>query len=63
MTMRVTITMVGGEPTPVFWRVQDLREALEAAYDIRLPLTSPRSVADKLLGLLFTSVTEDEGDG
>ena len=39
--MRVTITMVGGEPAPVFWRVQDLREALEAAYDIRLPLTSP----------------------
>ena len=60
--MRVTIAMVDGEPTPVFWRVQDLREALEAAYDVRLPLTSPRS-ADKLLGLLSTSVTEDEGDG
>ena len=41
--MRVTIAMVDGEPTPVFWRVQDLREALEAAYDVRLPLTSPRS--------------------
>ena len=43
--------MVGGEPTLVYWRVQDLREAPVAAWDIGLSLTSLWSVADKLLGL------------
>ena len=54
--------MVGGEPTFVFSRVQDLREALGAADDMGLPLTSPRSVADTILDLLLPRLADDDGE-
>jgi len=59
LTRGITISMVGGEPTLVFWRVRDLLEALKAADDMRLPLTSPRSVADTILGLLLPPLADD----
>ena len=58
----VTITMGRGEPTLVLWRVQDLRKALKAADDMGLPLTSPRSVADRILRLLLPHLVDDEGE-
>jgi len=62
LTPRMTIAMVGGEPTLVFWRVRDLSEALQAAHDMGLPLTSPRSVADTILGLLLPRLTDEQGE-
>lgn len=47
------MAMVGVEPTLVFWRGGDLVEALKAADDVGLALTCPRSVTDKILGLVF----------
>ena len=60
----VTITMVPGEPTLVLWRVQDLREALNATDDmgLRRPLASPRTVADKILRLLLPHLVDDESE-
>ena len=54
--------MVGGEPTLVFWRVRDLREALKAADDTGLALTCPRSVTDRILSLLFPHLMDGEGE-
>lgn len=54
--------MVGGEPTLVFWRARDLREALQAADDMGLALTCPRSVTDRILGLLFPHLVGGEGE-
>lgn len=51
--------MVGGEPMLVLWRARDLLEALKAADDMGLPLTSPRSVADTILGLLLPPLADD----
>ena len=59
LTRGITISMVGGEPTLVFWRVRDLLEALKAADDMGLSLTSPRSVADTILGLLLPRLADD----
>ena len=53
--------MVGGEPTLVFWRVQDLREALEPGNHRGLPLTHPRSVGNRILGLLLPHLADDGG--
>ena len=58
----VTIAMIRGEPTLVFRRVQDLREALKAADDMGLPFTSPRCVTDRILGLLLPHLVDDEGE-
>ena len=58
----VTFTMVRGEPSLVFWRVQDLRKALEAADDMGLPLTCPRPVTDRVLGLLLPHLPDHEGE-
>ena len=58
----LTITMVRGEPRLAFWRVEDLRDALKAASDVGLPVTSPRSVADKILGLLLPHLVDEEGE-
>jgi len=54
--------MVGGEPTLVFWRVQDLLEALKAADDMGLPVTSPKSVADTVLTRLLLFGLADAED-
>ena len=54
----VTITMIRGEPTLVFWRVPDLREGLRAANDMGLALTCPRSVTDRIFGLLVDDERE-----
>lgn len=62
LTRGITIAVVGGEPTLVFWRVRDLSEALQAAHDMGLPLTSPRSVADTILGLLLPRLTDERGE-
>ena len=59
LTRGITIAVVGGEPTLVFWRVRDLLEALKAADEMGLPLTSPRSVADTILGLLLPPLADD----
>ena len=62
LTRRLTIAMVGGEPTLVFWRVGDLPEALKAADDMGLALTCPRSVTERILGLVFPPFAEGEGE-
>ena len=62
LTRRLTIAMVGGKPTLVFWRVRDLSEALKAADDMGLPLTCPRSVADTILGLVLPHLADDGGE-
>ena len=62
VTTRVTITMVGGEPTPVFRRVPDLRNALAVDDDMGPPLTSPRSVAATIIGLLYSGLADDGGE-
>ncbi|MXX33723.1 MAG: hypothetical protein F4Z50_03065 [Gemmatimonadetes bacterium] len=62
MNRRITIAMVGGEPMLVFWHVRDLREALETADDMGLTLTCPRSVTDRLLGLLLPHLADDGGE-
>lgn len=56
------MAMVGGEPALVFWRAGDLREALKAADDVGLPLTCPRSVTDRILGLVFPNLVDGEGE-
>ena len=56
----MTMSMVGGEPMLVFWRVRDLGEALEAADDMGLALTCPRSVTDRILGLVFPRLVDGE---
>ncbi len=58
----MTMSMVGGEPMLVFWRVRDLGEALEAADDMGLELTCPRSVTDRILGLVFPHLVDGEGE-
>ncbi|MDE0073568.1 MAG: hypothetical protein OXR82_08120 [Gammaproteobacteria bacterium] len=62
MNRRITIAMAGGEPMLVFWRVRDLGEALKAAHDMGLPLTSPRSVADTILGPLVPHLADAPGE-
>ncbi len=54
--------MVGGEPMLVFWRVRDLREAMEAADDMGLALTCPRSVTDRILDLVLPHLVGGEGE-
>ena len=61
LTRTMTIAMVGGEPMLVFWRVRDLREALKATDDMGLALTCPRSVTDRILGLLLPHLVDGEG--
>jgi len=41
MVRGVTITMVAGEPTLVFWRIEDVGKGLDVSRDMGLPLTSP----------------------
>ena len=62
LTRSMTMSMVGGEPMLVFWRVRDLREALEAADDMGLELTCPRSVTDRILGLVLPHLVDGEGE-
>ena len=57
----MAITMARGELSLVFWRVQDLWDPLKAAEGMGLPLTSPQSVADKILGLLLPHLVDVEG--
>ena len=54
--------MVGGEPMLVFWRVRDFREALKTADDMGLALTCPRTVTDRVLGLLLPHLSDDGGE-
>jgi hypothetical protein len=58
----MTMAMVGGEPMLVFWCVRDLDEALEAADDMGLALTCPRSVTDRILGLVLPHLVDGEGE-
>ncbi len=48
MVKGVTMAMVGGEPTLVFWRVEDFGKAMDAGRDTGLPITSPPAVADEI---------------
>ena len=56
------MAMAGGEPTPIFWRVRDLPEALKAGDDMGLALVCPRSVTDRILGLVFHHLVDGEGE-
>ena len=49
MVKGVTITMVAGEPTLVFWRIEDFLAALDARRDTGLPMTSPRYIEDEII--------------
>ena len=46
------IAMVGGEPTLIFGRIEDLPEALRVADEMGLPLTNPSDVDDDILALI-----------
>ena len=59
MARGVTIAMVAGEPTLVFWRVEDLGAALDASRNTGLPLTSPQEVADEVLERFRRWLMED----
>ena len=59
MVRGITIAMVAGEPTLVFWRVEDLGEALDASRDTGLPLTSPQEVADEIYERVRRLLMED----
>ena len=48
MVKGLTITMVAGEPTLVFWRVEDCLTALKASRETGLPITSPKKVTDEI---------------
>ncbi len=56
----VTLAMVLGEPTLVFWRIEDLLEALQAAADMGLPLTSPPEISDEIINRLLRALLEDD---
>ena len=58
MPPRVMIAIDGGEPILVFWRLEDLREALRVADDIGLPLTSPPDVEEELLVLIRRALAD-----
>ena len=58
MVRGVTIAMDAEEPALVVWRVEDLREALEAADDMGLPLTSPPDVADEIRVLVRRALAD-----
>lgn len=62
MEKGTTIMMIRGEPTLVFWRLQDFREALKAADDMGLALTCPCAVADRIVDLLLPHLVDDEGE-
>lgn len=55
----VTLAIVQYEPTLVFWKIEDLREALAAAHDMGLPLTSPPDVADEFIAAVRRFLLED----
>lgn len=61
MVRGVTITMLSGEPTLVFWRIEDVGEGLEVSRDMGLPLTSPRKVAHEFLECIRMFLLEDPG--
>ena len=61
MQRALTLTMAAGEPTLVFWRVDDLMEALAASRDMGLPLTSPPEVGDEVVRLVLRAL-RDYGD-
>ena len=48
MVKGVMIAINRGEPTLIFWRLEDLPEALRVADDIGLPLASPPDVEDEI---------------
>ena len=56
----VTLAMVLGEPTLVFWRIEDLLEALQASCDMGLPLTRPPEISDEIINRLFRALLEDD---
>ena len=60
MVKGVTITMVAGEPTLVFWRVEDYRAAMVASRETGLPMTSPDWVADEILERLRRWLTDPD---
>lgn len=62
LTRRMTIALVGAEPTVVFWRVRDFGEALKATADMGLPPTRPRSVTDRIFGLLLPRLGDGAGE-
>ena len=59
MVRGVTITMLDGEPTLVFWRVEDLLEGLDASRDMGLPVTSTRKVGDEIVDRVRRAFKED----
>ncbi|MDE2783582.1 MAG: hypothetical protein OXK77_11550 [Gemmatimonadota bacterium] len=60
MVKGVTMAMVGGEPTLVFWRVEDFGRAMRASRDTGLPFTSPPKVADEIIERIRRVLTEDD---
>lgn len=58
MVKGMSTTMDGGEPTLVFWRVDDVGEALDSARDMGLPLTGPLDVGDEILFLVRRALAD-----
>ncbi|MDE2751498.1 MAG: hypothetical protein OXI83_02865 [Gemmatimonadota bacterium] len=59
MVRSVTITLVAGEPTLVFWRARDFGKALDVSRDTGLPLTTPPNVTDQVYERLWQWIMED----
>ena len=60
MVKRVTITMVDGEPTLVFWRIEDYLAGLMVSRDTGLPLTSPKEVEDEIFERFKNVLTDPD---
>ena len=45
---RVSIAVFDGEPMVLFWRAEDFDEAMAAAEDMGLPLTTTAAVGEEL---------------
>jgi len=58
MVRGVTITMLSGEPTLVFWRIEDFKEAVDASRDMGLPVTSTKKVGDEIFRRLKRALME-----
>lgn len=59
MVRGVTIMMLDGEPTLVFWRVEDFKEGVDASRDMGLPVTSTKKVGDEIFRRLRRALMED----
>lgn len=60
MVKGVMITMVAGELTLVFWRIDDYLAGLKVSWDTGLPLTSPRKVWDEIYERFMNALTDPD---